>query len=452
MNEKIVGKSLITSNRVSDLLGIYALCMLLILIPLHFAIYHVTVYYREVFAVFFSILLCFKFYNHRHELMSDSYKLKKELFFLISFPILLLLFAFVDPGRNLYGSNMAGASLHLLTVNPDLYVLRNALLYLPMVIYFAFRGFTEAEIRRIAFLIVVLAPICVLAYLYHYRIATISTLNVLAKLGGGPLSYNTYVPYLTFPVISALYLIVSDTKTVVKLISFTSLVLLSIYIILSTSRQCTVFIAFSCLIFILHSRELSLFKKLIFLSLYLLCVYTGEHLITTKVVINTPKELTLYNRLNEKYTVAETINTPRLQIAKDGLAILKPTEFLVGAGLSSVINAGPHNDYIRWIQRIGIFGMIVGFCPFFLAAFRAYYSTYFFKKNSLMLYLFFVAFFTLYHSLFSYPREDAYQAMYCFLGLSMWLGIGNSIVTAPEVTMQRRRLWPDFSAGGRQTV
>lgn len=50
-----------------------------------------------------------------------------------------------------------------------------------------------------------------------------------------------------------------------------------------------------------------------------------------------------------------------------GLDLLSPEDYIFGAGLTSVIVRGPHNDYIRWIQRIGIPGMVLSFLPFVIA-------------------------------------------------------------------------------------
>jgi O-antigen ligase len=107
---------------------------------------------------------------------------------------------------------------------------------------------------------------------------------------------------------------------------------------------------------------------------------------------------------------------------KNGLQMLSTQQYVFGAGLSSVIVAGPHNDYIRWTQRIGVLGMLLSFAPFVLALkynlkaiMKHNKSIYFLTSSGL--------FFTLYHSFFEYPRDDAYQSLYVFLGLALWLAV-----------------------------
>jgi hypothetical protein len=152
-----------------DLLGLYGLLSFLILNPFHFILYDKFIYYREVFALFFSVLGCLQFFSYSKRGFARHYPVRIELFFLLFFCFLLIMFAILDPGRNLYGSDNSGASLQLQSMNPVLYVLRNAFIYIPMVVYFAFRGITESGIRKIAFTTVAIAPFSVLTYIYHFK-------------------------------------------------------------------------------------------------------------------------------------------------------------------------------------------------------------------------------------------------------------------------------------------
>ena len=112
--------------------------------------------------------------------------------------------------------------------------------------------------------------------------------------------------------------------------------------------------------------------------------------------------------------------TARFETIKEGLRKLTFVEFITGAGLSSVINSGPHNDFVRWIQRVGIVGAFLGFMPFLVSFVRSFKL----MRKSYTIYhafIFLSIIFTLYISLFGYPRDDAYQAPYVWLGLSLWL-------------------------------
>ena len=115
-----------------------------------------------------------------------------------------------------------------------------------------------------------------------------------------------------------------------------------------------------------------------------------------------------------------TDNTNRLEMATGGLSILSWNELMIGAGVSSVVNSGPHNDFVRWIQRIGVIGALFGFLPF-LIAFSGSLKLMRKKHSIYHAFVFISVFYTIYISFFGYPREDAYQAPYVWLGLSLWL-------------------------------
>lgn len=430
-----------------DEVGLYMLFTLLILNPFHFLLFDKFVFYRELFAFIFLVLGSMKiysFYSHQ-SLFIKSCFFSKELFFISLFSVLLMLFALMDPGINLYDIDNSGTSLHLNTVNPAIYVLRNAFIYLPMVLYFSLRGLNENEIKRIAFITVIVAPFSILFYIYHEKMATITTLILLVKLYGYKFNYNSYIPYLTFPLLASIYLLFTDSSRIIKLVSFTVLVILTYYILLSFSRQSVLFIVLFGVIFILAGRGISLLKKMMFLIIYLLFIiipaqqltqcsdikyfierYSISLLSLNSATISKPSSFS-----SSDHTSEVTYPTSRIEIAKYGISLLKPSEFITGAGLTSVINSGPHNDYIRWMQRVGILVMIIGFLPFFIVGWRSFCCSLLLKENSLFIFLGLSAGFTIYHSIFGYPREDAYQSIYCFLSLAMWLGINKELVMVP---------------------
>tara|TARA_B100001250_G_scaffold399959_1_gene409947 strand:- start:1293 stop:1811 length:519 start_codon:yes stop_codon:yes gene_type:complete len=130
-------------------------------------------------------------------------------------------------------------------------------------------------------------------------------------------------------------------------------------------------------------------------------------------------DFNLDDRLVEKYQYGE--NT-RFSVMYDGIKRIEPYQYLTGAGLSSIISSGPHNDYIRWTQRVGIFFMIIAFIPYYMVGFKSLGKLLRDKNDLLSLYFGFAVSFVIYHSVFGYPREDAFQAIWCYLGISLWLG------------------------------
>lgn len=396
--------------------GLYALLFLLMLNPFHYAITQPYPYYREYFALFFLFLWFVRFFSNRGRGLDARFYIRKELFFAVSFPVLLMMFRIIDPGNSLYGDfDIHGVSIQLDQIDHGLYVVRNASLYIPMIMYFSLRGLSKTDIQKIAAVSVVVAPFSVLGFLYHAGIAQWGNLGAIVSLGGAKLEYNSYVPYLTFSVLSAMYLITCDTRKFIKIISCIVLLILCIYMLLSTSRQSVLFVIICAVTFLKMYKKGSFLKKTISVIILLSVGFFAFQQFTKDQVFD--------DNFSTKYMDAVgLVKTSRLQIAEDGLALLEPYEYLVGAGLTSVLVSGPHNDFIRWTQRVGVFAMILGFLPFFFSAKRAYHGLFRIKDNTLYIYLFLAILFTLYHSFFGYPREDAYQAMYCFLGLAMWLG------------------------------
>ncbi len=206
-----------------------------------------------------------------------------------------------------------------------------------------------------------------------------------------------------------------------KLLSSGVLIFIFIFVLLSTSRQSALFsIICGVGFFIMNTRKAFLKKGLSFLLLLLIGIFMFQQFTKGQVLDE--------NFVQKYQDVSGLMKTSRLDIAKEGLALLDSHEYFTGAGLTSVITSGPHNDFIRWMQRVGVFAMLIGFFPFLMAAKKSYQYLARNKNPNLMLYLFLSVLFTLFHSCFGYPREDAYQALYCFLGLALWLGYGKNTI------------------------
>lgn len=395
-------------------LGLYVLCALLVVQPFHFAVTDKVTYYREIFAVIFSFLIIPYFLKSRIELT-----MRKEVFFMLLFIFTLIIFALFDPGTNLYETDPTEASEKILNVNLTLYVLRNALLYIPMVCYLALRGLSEKEIKLIAGIIALVAPFSIVAFLYNIEFFPSYNIMNIVSLGGDYLQWNSYVPYLTFPFIASLYLVVELRHIIFKLSFLAIGLFLFLYILISASRQSLFFCVLMTLLAIIYVPT----KKKVPVLLIVISICCIVYMIINYTLSN----YFVDDNLLERYTSATGFTeTGRFEIMRNGLGLLDVPEFLVGAGLSSVIVSGPHNDFIRWTQRIGIPGMVLSFLPFFLSLLHVFRSMQRNKKSPVLLFIFSALLFTIYHSFFGYPREDAYQALYAFLGLALWLAISNN--------------------------
>ena len=399
----------------SNYLGFYTLILLISLVPFHFLVSKVgfMVFYREIIGAIFLFLLLISLIHTGHL----NLRIRSELFYLILFPLLLCMAAIYDPMINLYEDNWGLATIASTfegEADPRIYVLRNAFLFLPMVLYFALRGLQDYEIERIAFVIVSVAPFSIIFYLYSVFESgnlSIFLLGDMAKFGGANIAYNSYVPYLTFPFISAIYLISRSNSLIIKSVSLASIGVMSIFIFLSSSRQSMLFIMFAFFIFLIFDRS-NFYKRIIFYSSIVLSIAVLFYFVLLDVEIN--------ENLISKYQSGT--ETSRGQILLNGLNLLRLHEFFTGAGLTSVLNSGPHNDYLRWTQRVGLIFMIISFLPFFIGLTRSWINVLSQKSKQIYIFISLSLFFTVYHSLFGYPREDAHQALFCFLGITIYLG------------------------------
>ena len=190
---------------------------------------------------------------------------------------------------------------------------------------------------------------------------------------------------------------------------------MAIFIFLSSSRQSMLLIILAFSFFALYDDSRKLKKFFVYSSTAFLILFTFNYLTS---------DYELNQSLMNKYQSGT--ETSRLMILINGIKLLQFHEFFTGAGLSSVLVSGPHNDYLRWTQRVGFIFMIISFLPFFIGAFRCGLRVLREKVKIHYIYLSLLLFFVVYHSIFGYPREDAYQALFSFLGLAMWLGYQKS--------------------------
>jgi len=391
-------------------IGFFTLMMLLILQPFHFIVGEFFPYYRELAALIFFLLFLEEV---NKKLYSDI--IRPEVKYLLLSLIYLCLISLFDSGKSLYGNDVLLASVYLNRINPTVYILRNSFLYIPMVLYFGIRGIDKREVIKIAIACSVVAPFSVLEFLRKNLMMGIKDLGLLVELGGAGLFYNTYVPYLTFPFVSSLFLCCQLKKMKILFIGIS--MFLFFYIFSTTSRQSFLFLILSMLLFYVYI-PLKNKIKLNFLLVVLILVGSNFFLFALD-------GYHISDKLLNRYSGADTfLETSRIQKIFYGLKLLSFHEFFWGAGVSSVVVSGPHNDFIRWLQRIGCLGMLLSFSPFLISMKNILKKNIIYEMDEIYikLYIFLSLFYTLYHSCFGYPREDAYQSLYSFLGLTLWLG------------------------------
>jgi len=393
-----------------DYIGFILLCILFILLTFHYIINDVFIFYREVFSILFLFLwlvkIIYKISIHK------KLHISIELLFLIIFPILLIIFSLFTNERNLYNTDLTNITDHIKNNQANIYILRNAFLYIPMVLYFNIRGLTKQEIL---FLCILLSIVTLFGIYITMNVLVPNigfNIQYLFFFGNDIIPYNSYVPYLTFVFLTTIFLLFYDNKNiVVKFLYFIILLVLFLFIFISSSRQSLLFCIICTFYFFKLNFKFKDFIKLISIIIIFILLY---FYIKSSFILNDATS-DRYNNINNFF------ETSRLSKLTNGLTILNFYEYFYGAGLTSVIDSGPHNDYIRWLQRVGLFTMIIGFLPFVISFFNLYRYIKYNKSNIILLMLLSI-FFTLFHSFFGYPREDAFQAPFSFLSISIWLG------------------------------
>lgn len=390
-------------------------------LPFHARVSERVLYYREAAAAAFFVMWLILIAGRKRDVLTVG--ISREMLAFVAFPCWLGAMALFDPGVDLYGDGRNSALLDDAAVGASLYVLRNALLYVPMVLYVAVRGLSVDEVRRLALITVLAAPLAIVDFLQRGELVAEDQLwtsvGAIAGSGGTGLAYNTFVPYLTFPALAAMYLIFADRRFTIRLICIAVLTTLGIYILFSTSRQSLLFVAICGLLFVAGTGARGMPLKIA--TVVMVCA--GTALLLSVVA----QEFYVSDKVIERFgSAGGLVETPRWTIAKTGLALLQPLDYVVGAGLGSVVFSGPHNDYIRWVQRVGLFVAALGFYPYVAVALRSFRRPPNHQRTPIGVFITMAAGFTLFHSMFGYPREDAYQAPYTFLGIALWFALADN--------------------------
>ena len=404
--------------------GLYLILLFLMFVLVHKEVANIFAFYRELFGLAFLVLL----FIHKSSYIYQSIINRRiiiEIIFLMLFPFIIIITALFDPMNVLYGDPLSeGVTAYDGSVNPKIYVFRNAVIYLPMVFYIAIRGLSKSDINKIAGVTALFAPISIIIYML--TVSDDSLLSQFEQLITGhtglkpfSIEYNTYVPCFAIAGLSILYLMELQYKKynqIIKVSLISILIFVSMFIFFSTSRQSLLLALIYITIFATKNIFYSRWKNILFYASFGLALYFCYYLIFLQYGEN----ISVTNKLT-----SEVLTSPRLRVALDGLAMLHKTEFFTGAGLTSVLVSGPHNDYVRWIQRVGFIYAFISFYPYFSAMYKSFLDVISSKFDSVNLFIFCISLFIIYNSFFGHPREDAYQSIWCFLGISMWLGHNN---------------------------
>ena len=202
---------IITKKNINKYL-FFLLLLWIILVNFHFSFSKYISFYKEFFFIFFFIISCWYIFNFKLKLYNLIIKSEIYIFFI---PYLFfLLIIILNPGsldpEYLKSSN----KLTLDTSNYFLiaYVVRNFIIFLPIVLYLSLRGLTENEIRK---MLLVFFYTGFLGYLCKdaYNILTLNYEFYDYLYNYNLFSYNnTYAPYLTGIYFIGFYLVLKEKK------------------------------------------------------------------------------------------------------------------------------------------------------------------------------------------------------------------------------------------------
>ena len=396
-------------NRISFIF----LFLFFILFPLHAYVSQFFPYYREAFAAAFAGFFFLNLFRPR-----KLTNISKFIAVIVALWVLYIVINyFIDPGVLIYDTDITKASDFLNVVSPRDYVLRNLMLYLPMFFLLISRGISKGELEPLLTIIVIESPISIYLLFSESNLHSLNEVISWFMFGAGRTTYNNMPPFISLVFISGIYLFVSRIPKLINIFILIAVVIEGIYIVISTSRQSVLFCVFALIIYLLLSKKLHRWLILI-VPLFLLGI----------ILINWLDPVykdVLYNR----YLTPEIMETSRWEIMSIGLQKLRYLdEWLFGRGLSSVVYSGPHNNYLRFIQRIGIIGMLLTYVPFYIAFTRSISvaRSYFIDKVKnmdikMLWYLMMALLFTIWHSFFSYPHEESLSAPLVWFGLALWI-------------------------------
>jgi O-antigen ligase len=311
------------------------------------------------------------------------------------------------------------------------YIFRGYVQVVPIFLLIMLRGMGLRELNAVVAALVLLMPFSVLIEYLEKDILSINELQTINTVTQG-LDYNTYVPYITFSVFSAIYLASTLKRLSLRLIFAFIASGLTIVVFASPSRQSVAFLFVGAIVFVVTARRRA----------YIICVLC---LIGTAVIFALDKT-ELADRALDRFFSEETMESARPYLMRTGIAYIRdPAEWMFGRSFSTHYeDINPHNNYIFTVIRTGLLGMALMFTPFFVSFLKsiricvAHWNRPSFNRE-FSAYAIVVVLFTLFNSFFGYPHLDTTMGPVVWLGLSISVIFHQNFRTAPAHTVALRK-------------
>jgi|GEM_PF-4733717 len=289
------------------------------------------------------------------------------------------------------------------------YNIRFLLQYTPVFFLLVTRGLSKGELILILYVVVVITPLSIIKSYYDYNIKSIDAFQDFVNSSIG-ISYNTYLPYTTYPLFASVYLLSNIKKRIFRIPVIISFIFILIFIFTNPSRQSVLFVIISLLIYIIMSKS--------YKNIFLIVMAFG-------VLTVFLEKANLMDFVINRFFSEKATETTRNYLMMSALSSIKGLpNIIIGNGLELSLYINPHNNYIFTVMRNGIVGLLLLFMPYFISLYKAVLSDIRYNKEawfdrSLSYFVIISILFTLFHSFFGYPHIDPLNAPYVWFGLGV---------------------------------
>jgi hypothetical protein len=412
----------------------------------HFILSVKLFFYRELLSIFFIFLSIFYLLKNNINLKDIFFNKEIKVFFLYLIFFLILIYnatANIDPDfLRIRETKNFFINKNIILI----YVIRNFIIFMPVVFYFYLRGMTNQVIYKFLniFLLVGFLGHVIKNFLFHLNndINLCITINFFRAYGENN-TYGLIIPYL-FTI--SYFLFLKERKHFLRVYYFFLFLYFYIFIILSAGKAIILFAFLSFIFFsFIYFKKFKIGNIFFFLSL-IFSVNFFSYFSSKLLYSNYCAAQTSPGFVSRFYQYKTLPMEIELQIFND--VFLKSIDarkemynefyadpnlkknLLLGSNSLLYLYSGPHNDYLRHLQRTGLIGTIASFFPiiylFYFFLLKSY-RKFIFNENSSLVYIFLVGIGTvLYYSLFVYPREDVYASGIFWFSLIIIYGYLNN--------------------------
>ena len=405
-------------DSVPEALGWFLFWAFIIAHGFHIELAESLPYYRELFCGAFGILLCWVWAKKLY-CLKESLNLDIDLNFLLYIlgTFLLVCYVFIFPITLNFITDWGNKEAILGSSYWRNYYIRNLLLYVPLVSFFSTFRPTKIKVLITCLFFLVAALVSMHVLLSASNGIGIFSLSEGLLVSRNTLLYNSHSPYLAFGFTCGLILFYSlSFRQIWSWIVIGLCILLLYWIIIGSSRQAMLFIFLMLFFMVFYFYVIQPRGGiLLYLGAASALVISGCLFVAWVFPDIIAK---VYGRLE---TMPEGFIT-RARIMASNIDMMKKDDWILGGGVYNYMGTGAHNDYIRWSQRIGVPLAFLTFMPYFVNILLIWKKAKFISPP-VITFCFSGIFFTLYNSVFGYPREDAFQSFICFAVLGISFGL-----------------------------